>query len=144
MGRFISSVINIFQSRWVTVINVGEDRGVCMDPYPRVSTLLFPPNFVLPTPAPFFPLFFFRVPPPQIQIFCQSPPPPPPHISYPCPRPFPPPYPRHTNPRPKFRFFAKAPPPPISYPPVTLTPTPTPHGLTFIPVRITDYIHHNV
>ena len=73
MGRFISSVINIFQSRWVTIINVGEDRGVCMDPYPRVSTLLFPPNFVLPTPAPFFSLFFFRVPPPQIQIFCQSP-----------------------------------------------------------------------
>ena len=96
MGRFISSVINIFQSRWVTVINVGEDRGVCMDPYPRVSTLLFPPNFVLPTPAPFFSLFFFRGPPPQIQIFCQSPKPiyltpAPAHFSPKAPPPPPPP-----------------------------------------------------
>ena len=38
----------------------GRTGGVCMDPYPRVSTLLFPLNFVLPTPAPFFPYIKFR------------------------------------------------------------------------------------
>ena len=37
-----------------------------------------PPNFYLPTPAPFFALFFFQVPPPKIQIFNPPPPPPPP------------------------------------------------------------------
>ena len=44
-----------------------------------------PAQFFLPTPAPFFP-YFFRVPPPKIEIFCQRPRP-----SDHRPRPFPPP-----------------------------------------------------
>ena len=83
MGRLISSVINIFQSRWVTVINVGEDRGSAWTPYPPIPVRFI--SSLLPPPL------FFRVPPPQIQIFCQSPKPilPPPI----CPPPPPPPPP---------------------------------------------------
>ena len=68
-----------------TVINVGEDVGVCMDPYSRVSiNPPIPAQFCPPYPRPLFSFFFFfRVPPPQIQFFAKAPSP-----SYPRRRPF--------------------------------------------------------
>ena len=65
-----------------------------MDPYPRVSTLLFKPNFVLPTLTPFFYFFFFfflggggggggggGYPRPKFRFFAKAP-------SPSCPRPY--------------------------------------------------------
>ena len=43
---------------------MGEDRGVWI-PYPRGWTPLPPPSFLLPTPAPFFSLFFSGTPAPN-------------------------------------------------------------------------------
>ena len=56
---------------------LGRTGGL-WTPYPQGSTLLPPPKFFLPTPAP----FFFQIPLPKIQIFLPQPP-----------------YPRPLNPR---------------------------------------------
>ena len=51
---------------------MGEDRGVWI-PYPRGWTPLPPPSFLLPTPAPFFSLFFFGYPRPKFRFFASAP-----------------------------------------------------------------------
>ena len=68
-------------------------------PTPRVQPPLPPPKIFLPTPAPFFPYFFWGGTPPKIPIFCPRP----------CP----------SDPRP---FFVKS--PPIPDPLTPRPPTP--------------------
>ena len=78
MGRFTSSVINIFQSRWVT----QSYRGSAWTPTPGFQPSCSRP-ILFSLPRPFFPLFFFRYPRPKFRFFAKAPSP-----SYPRPRPY--------------------------------------------------------
>ena len=64
--------IFFFQSGPHFSIRGGEQRG--LDPLPPGFNLLPPPILFLPTPAPFFFLFFLPGTPPKIKIFFFAPP----------------------------------------------------------------------
>ena len=81
-------------------------------PTPGVQPLP-PPIFPLPTPAHFFHYFFFRVPPPKIQIFL---PPTPAHLRPPPPPPPPRPRPVLVKSPPTPAPLTPGPPPPLSSP----------------------------
>ena len=98
---------NLHRIAWFQLTITGGGGGSRdLDPLPPGFNPLPPPNFLLPTPAPFFSLFFFRVPPPKIQIFGE------------CPRPISPPTPAH--------FSPKAPPTPAPLTPGPPTPLSSP------------------